>query len=100
LDLARLAVAKNPRDGRIYYTTAMLYDAFEVLREFIDSTDRLTHCLIVVLPDASFLDEASGRGIALYQALKLRITDDVRAREVVNPMAALVRVSIDGLEAR
>jgi P-loop Domain of unknown function (DUF2791) len=98
LDLARLAVAKNPRDDRIFYTTAMLYDAFEVLREFIDSTDRLTHCLIAVLPDASFLDETSGRGIALYQALKLRIIDDVTAREVVNPMAALVRVSIDGLE--
>ena len=98
LDLARLGVAKNPRDDRIYYSRAMLYDAFEVLREFIDSTDRLTHCLIAVLPDVSFLDEVSGRGIALYDALKLRITDDVRAREVVNPMAALVRVSTDGLE--
>src|SRR5215472_10689772 len=31
LDLARLAIAKNPRDDRIYYTRAMLYDAFEVL---------------------------------------------------------------------
>jgi hypothetical protein len=99
MDLARLAVAKNPRDDKIYYTTTMLYDAYEVLREFVDSIDRLTHCLIAVLPDASFLDEASRRGIALYQALKLRIIDEVRAREVVNPMAALVRLSIHDSEA-
>jgi hypothetical protein len=99
MDLARLAVAKNPRDDRIYYTTTMLYDAYEVLREFVDSIDRMTHCFIAVLPDASFLDELSGRGIALYQALRLRIIDEVRAREVVNPMAALVPLSIDGLEA-
>jgi len=99
MDLARLAVAKNPRDDKIYYTTTMLYDAYEVLSEFVDSIDRLTHCLIAVLPDASFLDEASRRGIALYQALKLRIIDEVRAREVVNPMAALVRLSIHDSEA-
>jgi len=93
LDLARLAVVKNPRDDRIYYSTPMLYDTFEVLREFIDSTDRLAHCLIVVFPDFSFLDSTSRRGMAIYEALQFRIDDDVRARELVNPMAALVRVS-------
>ena len=99
MDLARLAVAKNPRDDRIYYTTTMLYDAYEVLREFVDSIDRLTHCLIAVLPDASFLDEASRRGIALYQVLKLRIIDEVTAKEMLNPMATLVRLSIDDSES-
>ncbi len=95
LELARLAVARNPHDDRPYYTAANLLDAFEVLREFIDSTDRLENCLIAVLPHVSFLDDTSGRGIAMYQALKLRISDDIRARELVNPMAALVRVSDD-----
>ncbi len=99
LDLARLAVAKNPRDERLFYMSVVLLDAFEVLREFIDSIDRLTHCLIAILPDASFLDETSGRGIAKYEALKLRIIDDVRAREVVNPMAVLVRLSTNAPEA-
>jgi bacteriophage exclusion system BrxC/D-like protein len=93
LDLTRLAVAKNPRDDRVYYSTSMLYDTFEVLREFIDSADRLTHCLFVVFPDLSFLDNTSRRGMAIYEALQFRIDDDVRARELVNPMAALVRVS-------
>ncbi|MBV8452695.1 MAG: DUF2791 family P-loop domain-containing protein [Deltaproteobacteria bacterium] len=93
LDLSRLAVVKNPRDDRIHYSTPMLYDTFEVLREFIDSTDRIAHCLIVVFPDFSFLDSTSRRGMAIYEALQFRIDDDVRARELVNPMAALVRVS-------
>jgi hypothetical protein len=35
----------------------------------------------------------------MYQALKLRISDDIRARELVNPMAALVRLSFDTPEA-
>lgn len=99
LDIARLAVSRNPRDDRPFYNNAVLLDALEVLREFVDSTDRLTHCLIAVLPDAAFLDETSGRGIASYQALELRIKDDVRAKEVVNPMAALVRLSTNTPEA-
>ena len=99
IDLARLAVARNPHDDRPYYTPASLLDAFEVLREFIDSTDCLANCLIAVLPDVSFLDDTSGRGIGRYQALKLRISDEVRARELVNPMAALVRLSAEAAEA-
>ena len=99
LDVARLAVARNPRDDRPFYNNAMLLDAFEVLRELVDSTDWLTQCLIAVLPDSSFLDETSGRGIASYQALELRIKDDVRTKEVVNPMAALVRLSTNAPEA-
>jgi hypothetical protein len=99
LDLARLAVARNPHDGKPYYTASNLLDTFEVLREFIDSTDRLEHCLIAVVPHVSFLDDTSGRGIAMYQALKLRISDDIRARELINPMAALVRISDDAPEA-
>jgi P-loop Domain of unknown function (DUF2791) len=94
LDVARLAIAKNPRDGRLFYTTATLLDTYEVMREFIDSTDRLAHCLIAIFPAPSFLDETDGsRGMVKYEALKLRIVEDVRAREVVNPMAALVRLS-------
>jgi hypothetical protein len=101
IDLARLAVQKNPRDDRPFYTTAMLLDAFEVLREFIDSMDRLSHCMIVVVPDASFVDENNERGIMKYEALNLRITDaDVRAREIVNPMASLVRLSTNAPEAQ
>ncbi len=96
LDTARLTVARNPRDGKQYYTKAALLDAYEVLRQFIDATDRLHGCLIVVVPDAEFLaDDQSprSRGIGAYEALKLRVIDEVRDRRLANPMASLVRLS-------
>jgi hypothetical protein len=100
IDLARLAVARNPLDGKPYYTAGNLLEAFEVLREFVDSTDRLAHCLIMAFPEASFVDETSGRGMAKYWALNIRISDEVRARELVNPLAALVRLSTSAPEVR
>ena len=96
LDTARLTVARNPRDGKQYYTKAALLDAYEVLRQFIDATDRLHGCLIVVVPDAEFLadDEAPrSRGLGAYDALRLRVIDEVRDRRLANPMASLVRLS-------
>jgi hypothetical protein len=94
IDVARLALGKNPKDERNYYSTAALLDAYEVLREFIDATDRLSGCLIVVVPDASFLDEdAFGRGMGRYQALQFRIYDEVHDQRRVNPMGSLVRLA-------
>ena len=94
VDITRLSVARNPRDEYLHYATSALLDTYEVLRQFIDATDRLTNCLFVVVPDASFLDEDPiGRGIGRYEALKFRIFDEVRARQHVNPMASLVRLS-------
>ena len=94
LDIHRVATSKNPKDDLLYYTSAALLDVYEVLREFIDATDRLSGSLLVVVPDESFLDEENtSRGIGRYEALKFRIYDEVRSRQQVNPMAALVRLS-------
>lgn len=94
LDVRRLTVARNPRDGGQYYTKAAVLDAYEVLRQYIDATDRLMHCLVVVVADPEFLDEdLFGRGIGAYEALKFRVFDEVRDRTLANPMAALVRLA-------
>lgn len=93
LDTARVTVARNPRDGLRYYTKAQVLDAYEVLRQFIDGTDRLKGCLVVVVPDVDFLDDDSGRGIGAYEALKFRVFDEVRDSRLVNPMASLVRLA-------
>jgi hypothetical protein len=100
IDLQRVSVARNPRDELVYYTKAGVLDAYELLRQFIDATDRLRNCLIVVVPHRDFLDEDFlGRGIGAYEALKFRIYDEVRDRRLVNPMASLVRVtSVVGAE--
>lgn len=100
LDMARLALAKNPRDELVFYSTAALLDAYEVLREFIDATDRLSGCLMVVVADEAFLDEdSSGRGIGRYQALKFRIFDEVHDQRRVNPMGSLARLSMNAEQA-
>jgi hypothetical protein len=94
LDISRLTIARNPRDDLIYYTKAAMLDAYEVLRQFIDSTDRMRGCLLIVTPSQDFLDiETQGRGLGAYDALKWRVYDEVRDERLVNPMGALVRLS-------
>ena len=94
IDIGRMAVVRNPKDERLHYTKAGVMDAYELLRQFIDGTDRLESCLIVVVPHSDFLDETVlGRGLAIYPALKFRVYDEVRDRSLVNPMASLVRLT-------
>ena len=68
-------------------------DHYEVLREFVDATDRLTGALMVVVTNNEFLDETGTKGYHIYQALMTRIMDDVHDKNQVNPMASLVRLS-------
>ena len=95
-DNSRVTVARNPKDGLRYYTRAMAMEHYELLREFIDGLDRLTGTLLVVVTSHDFLDDSSdrrSRGYGIYQALRTRVMDDVRDRNLVNPVASLVRLS-------
>lgn len=92
LDLRRVMLARNPRDGSQYYTKAAVLDAYEVLRQFIDAIDRLGGCFITVLLDRGFLEDHT-RGLGVYEALKFRIFDEVRDVSLVNPMASLARIA-------
>jgi hypothetical protein len=94
IDIRRLSVARRPpldeRAGQ-YYTRLGLLDAYEVLRQLIDSTDELARCCVVVIAAPELLtDEA--RGLDAYQALKLRIFDEIRDRRRDNPFSSLVRM--------
>ena len=96
LDNRRVTVARNPRDGLRYYTRAMAVDHYELLREFVDEVDRLAGTLMLVATGPGFVDDEPGarsRGFGIYEALKTRVMDDVRDRNRVNPVAALVRLS-------
>jgi len=94
LDIRRLGFARRPapseREGH-YYTKAALLDAYEVLRQMVDNTDELANCCVLVLPAVEFLTDGA-RGLDAYQALKLRIFDEVRDRERDNPFSSLVRL--------
>ena len=98
LDNSRVTLARRPKppDGKRYYTRAMTMEHYELLREFIDGVDRLAGALLVVVTNQDFLDEGTdrgSRGYGMYQALRTRIMDDVRDRNLVNPVASLVRLS-------
>ncbi len=71
---------------------------YELLRQFIDSAERLKSTAILTLSNNEFLNvevdrKARGRGISIYQTLQTRIMDDVQDRNLVNPNAALIRLS-------
>ena len=98
LDTSRVTIVRDPHDGLNYYTKNAMIDSYELLRQFIDGTDRMAACLLVVTPAAEFLDvEPSGRGMGGYDALRLRVFDEVRDSRLVNPMGTLVRLSREGL---
>lgn len=94
LDVRRLGFSRRPapeeRHGH-YYTKAALLDAYEVLRQLIDNTDEMANCIVVVVASPAFLSDPS-RGVDAYQALKLRIFDEVRDVRRDNPLSSLIRL--------
>jgi hypothetical protein len=94
IDLRRFGFARRPQlDERhgLYYTKAALLDGYEMLRQLVDNTDELSHCCVLVVAAPEFTTDAN-RGVDAYQALKLRIHDEVRDRNRDNPFSSLVRV--------
>lgn len=94
LDITRYAaqVARADRDAGFYYGASATLDLYEVLRQLVDATGSLEGCLVVVLAEPEFLTDPR-RGVEKYWALYLRIVDDVRAREVENPLGSLIRLT-------
>lgn len=94
MDISRVTVLRNPRDGFLFYSRASAMDHYELLRQFVDGTDRLQGCFMVMVADTDFLDEQlAGKGYGMYQALMSRIIDEVRDRTLVNPMSSLIRLT-------
>lgn len=93
LDIRRLAQALPPGADGVRYSPAAVMDAHEVLRQLIDEADHLEGLLLVVLADTGFLEGDPRRSIDSYPALKMRIWDDVRARQRDNPLSPLVRLT-------
>lgn len=94
LDITRYLIStrsKNPDDG-FFYSVPALLDAYEVLRQFIDGTDEMDGMLLIVLASKDFLND-DRRGLSRYDALKLRIWDEVRDKRRQNPLASLVRLT-------
>ncbi|MCX5998297.1 MAG: DUF2791 family P-loop domain-containing protein [Chloroflexi bacterium] len=93
LDISRFLEAKRPKEPNetIYYSTAAVLDGYEVLRQFVDDTDEWHWALVIVLAPPALV-EMDRRGLTHYDALRLRIWDDVRDRQRPNPLSSLVRL--------
>ncbi len=94
LDISRCF--ENPRklerkDG-FYYTTGSLTEVYELLRQLIDGSSELRGTFITVFTTPEFLSDEK-RGVDRYQALKMRIFDDVRPAGLQNLLAPLVRLT-------
>ncbi|MDH5773718.1 MAG: DUF2791 family P-loop domain-containing protein, partial [Nitrospirota bacterium] len=78
-------------DGSLTFSPSATMDLFELLRQFLDMADAIEGLLMVVLAPEAFLTD-SRRGVDRYEALKLRVWDDIRPRHRQNPLASLVRI--------
>ena len=78
-------------DLPILYSRAAVMDAYESLRQLIDNTDEFKNMATIVCLPPEFLNDRM-RGVDAYQALKLRIYDEVRDQSRDNPFGSLVRL--------
>jgi len=93
LDLERYFVGQRPDQPEgFYYSPRAVLDAYEMLRQCIDTTDDMEGVLFVVFVPPEFLTDQR-RGVSRYEALKMRMWDDVRDRDQPNPLGALVSLT-------
>ncbi len=95
MDITRYLEEGPRNDGGLVYRKTAVLDCYEVLRQFIDGVDESENCLVVVAAPLTFVQEDERRNVDAYQALKLRIWDEVRDRRKVNPLAPMVRVETE-----
>jgi hypothetical protein len=93
LDIRQLARTATAAGDGIRYSPAAVMDSFEVLRQLIDDAEQFAGLLLVVLADEALIGDDPRRSLGAYQALKMRIWDDVRAEGRDNPLAPLVRLA-------
>lgn len=91
-DVSRYALKLPVDEPRNRYSKAAALDMWETLRQFVDGTDDLEGGMFVFLVGPSFVEDHE-RGMRAYNALHLRLTDDVRDRRRPNPLAPMVRIA-------
>ncbi|MDO8587077.1 MAG: DUF2791 family P-loop domain-containing protein [Armatimonadota bacterium] len=94
LDLSALLLtrpsATDEISASLHYSRSALLDAYEVIRQFIDETDDITHCLIcAVAPPEIETDEK--RSVFKYYALQSRLLSEVHDLDRQDLLAAMVR---------
>lgn len=100
IDLERVLEEIKPaerKEGELYYSLQACMDTYETLRQFIDASHELDHGFLLVAVPKAFIENEK-RGFSSYDALRLRLIDDVRDRERGNPLGPLVKLSESTVE--
>jgi len=93
VDMGSYFVGQRPDQPEgLFYSPRAVLDAYEMLRQCIDTMDEMEGICLVVLVPPEFLTDHK-RGVSRYEALKMRIWDEVRDRDQPNPLGALVSLS-------
>jgi len=92
IDISAFMGSKGAGSTSLSYSPSAVMDAYEMLRQFIDGSDEIEGLLVVVVASQAFLSDQR-LGLNRYEALKLRIWDDVRDKTRQNPFAPMVRLS-------
>ncbi len=95
LDIRQILRSRAPAGEGVRYSPAAVIDAFEVLRQLIDDSEAFQGLMVVVLADEALTGLDPKRSLNAYDALKMRVWDDVRATERDNPLAPLVRLQTE-----
>lgn len=95
LDIGAVVSDVLPGVNPVRYARGSVLDTYELLREFIDDTDETSNLMLVTLAGGGLLDDPK-RSVDHYQALKLRISNDVHDRERANPLNIMVRFDTTG----
>lgn len=93
LDIRQLSKTGAAVGDGFRYSPAAVMDGFEVLRQLVDDAEHFAGLLLVVLADDALVGDDAKRSVGAYQALKMRIWDDVRPEGRDNPLAPLVRLA-------
>jgi hypothetical protein len=94
LDIRQLHRDRRAVTEGFVYSPAAVMDCYEVLRQVIDEAEEFAGLFLVVLADEVFVSEDPRRSLSQYTALQMRIWDDVRPKDVENPLSPLVRVTL------
>lgn len=94
IDLSALLLVK-PRGMAddlmtLRYSRAALLDAYEVLRQFIDETDEITHSLVCAVAPAE-IETDEKRSVFTYYALQSRLFNEVHDTTRQNLLATMLR---------
>jgi hypothetical protein len=93
LDIRQLGKTGAAVGSGLSFSPAAVMDGFEVLRQLIDDAEHFAGLLLVVIANDTLIGDDLKRSLGAYQALKMRIWDDVRPEGRDNPLAPLVRLA-------